>query len=336
MSMENVSKLSFDEMHFIVLWNRQEYPVILIARTLGRHRSSIYRFNNNYEALIKEHPDLRNEDSFVVSRLLYDLALERRSKASSLRMRLKNEVIQKYVEEWLKKGRSVLTIAGRISLDIAGARISHEAIYQWVNEEKPELKSYLPLAGKYQRRRVSKRTRQPRPVYEPKKSIEARPEEANNRSRIGDYELDAIVSCRGSKSALQVLVDRRLRKVFLKKVPCLEAEIYKEALIEQLKKAPHSFHTITSDNGVEHAEFHAIESKYNIQWFFCHPYCASERGTVENRNRFIRKYFPKGTNFDDIPDEFVQWVEDYINNYPLGVLGFRTPNEAWEQSLLAA
>jgi IS30 family transposase len=70
--------------------------------------------------------------------------------------------------------------------------------------------------------------------------------------------------------------------------------------------------------------------------FFCHPYCASERGTVENRNRVLRRFLPKGTDLDDISEEFLEWVEDYFNNRPMKVLGFKTPNQVWEEELLLA
>lgn len=336
MSMENKKRLEFDETHKIILWSKGNQPVRWMAKSLGRHRSTIYRLRQRYYELIGEQPELGNGDSFKIARTLYELAKDRHSKASSQRMRLGSEEIQKFVEAELRHGRSVVTIAGRLPHKFTDDSISAEAIYQWINAQRPDLKCHLSHAGKYQRRRTGKKKRKARPVYEPKKSIEIRPEEANNRSRIGDFELDAILSCRGSKSALQVLVDRHARKVFLKKVPCLEAEVYRDALIEQLKKVPIRFHTCTSDNGVEHAAFKDIETLYQVEWFFCHPYCASERGTVENRNRFIRKYFPKGTNFDDIPDDYIQWLEDYINNYPLGVLDYFTPNEVWERNLLAA
>ena len=79
-----------------------------------------------------------------------------------------------------------------------------------------------------------------------------------------------------------------------------------------------------------------METALGITTFFCHPYCASERGTVENRNRVLRRFLPKGSNFDDISTEFLESVEDYFNNTPMKVLGFRTPNQVWNEELLLA
>ena len=39
-----------------------------------------------------------------------------------------------------------------------------------------------------------------------------------------------------------------------------------------------------------------------------------EKGTVENINGLIRRFFPKGTDFDKISEEEIAYVEDWINN----------------------
>ena len=44
-------------------------------------------------------------------------------------------------------------------------------------------------------------------------------------------------------------------------------------------------------------------------------------------NGLIRQYIPKGTDFSEITDEFVSWVEDKLNNRPRKRLGYLTPNE---------
>ena len=46
-------------------------------------------------------------------------------------------------------------------------------------------------------------------------------------------------------------------------------------------------------------------------------------------NGIIRRFFPKGTNFDTITTEEIKRVEDLINNRPMKVLGYMTPTEAF-------
>ena len=68
-----------------------------------------------------------------------------------------------------------------------------------------------------------------------------------------------------------------------------------------------------------------------MQSFFCNPYSSWEKGTVENINGLIRRFFPKGTDFDKITDEQIQQVEDWINNRPMKVLGYKSPNEKYAE-----
>ena len=73
------------------------------------------------------------------------------------------------------------------------------------------------------------------------------------------------------------------------------------------------FHSITVDNGCEFQDCEGMERskrarKPRTKIFYCHPYSAYERGSNENMNRIIRRFFPKGTNFDNrCPWAFPAW-----------------------------
>lgn len=245
---------------------------------------------------------------------------------------LKSAEIRNYAYIHIKEAHwSPEDVAGRLGR--LGYKISHEAIYQWINEEATELKSCLKVAGKFKRRRRSK-SKRVRPVAVQKRSIEEFPEGAKERAEIGHLELDAVVGKQG-KSALQVKVDRCSRKMFIDKSNNLKSESYAALLIRRLIAAvPEGLlKTVLMDNGSEHAEFKKLEEELKVETYFCHPMSPHERGTVENRNRAIRVFLPKGTDFDDIPDDYLEWIEDYYNNKPLKVLEFRTPNEVWDEQV---
>ena len=70
-----------------------------------------------------------------------------------------------------------------------------------------------------------------------------------------------------------------------------------------------------------------IAKDVEISSYFCKPYHSWEREANENMNGLIRQYIPKGTNFSGITDEFVNWVENKLNNRPRKRLGYLTPNE---------
>jgi IS30 family transposase len=169
----------------------------------------------------------------------------------------------------------------------------------------------------------------------PKRSIEQLPEAAKNRSEIGHFELDALHGQRG-KTVLQNKTDRCSRRIFLDKSATLVSEEYAKILIKRMKQSvPEGvLKTFLEDNGSEHAEHAKVDEELHTLTYFCHPYCASERGSVENRNKAIRRFLPKGSNFDDIPDEYIEWVEDYFNNTPMKILNFKTPNQVWNEGFL--
>ena len=78
-----------------------------------------------------------------------------------------------------------------------------------------------------------------------------------------------------------------------------------------------------------------INKILNIKSYFCRPYHSWEKGTVENINGIIRRFFPKGTNFDTITEEEIAFVENWINNRPMKVLGYKTPNEKFQELSVA-
>ena len=65
--------------------------------------------------------------------------------------------------------------------------------------------------------------------------------------------------------------------------------------------------------------------------YYAHPYRSGERGSNENANRLIRRFIPKGTDITTITDEFVQYVEDWINNYPRAMFKYKSTNQILEK-----
>ena len=96
------------------------------------------------------------------------------------------------------------------------------------------------------------------------------------------------------------------------------------------------FHSITSDNGGEFAKHANISAKFNLQWYFCHPFCSGERGLNENTNGLIRDFFPKRTDFRLLSDDDIKRVQNILNNRPRERIGFVRPAHAMVNHLMAA
>ena len=59
--------------------------------------------------------------------------------------------------------------------------------------------------------------------------------------------------------------------------------------------------------------------------YFAHPYCSGQKGAVENMNKILREYFPKGTDFRLVSQAQLDKVQYQINERPRKKLGFSTP-----------
>lgn len=89
------------------------------------------------------------------------------------------------------------------------------------------------------------------------------------------------------------------------------------------------FQSITVDNGCEFQDYDGMEKACRRKGkrttvYYCHPHAPHERGSNENMNRIIRRFFPKGTNFDEVPISEIRRAEEWMNNYPREVLGWKT------------
>lgn len=176
-------------------------------------------------------------------------------------------------------------------------------------------------------------------------SIEKRPEEIGKREKFGHWEMDSIMGCKGSKKTLLVLTERRTRMGIVMLLEDHTAASVVKAINRLERKFGKLFYTlfksITVDNGCEFQDFEGIEIAHRRKGkrtivFFCHPYSAYERGSNENMNRLIRRFFPKGTNFDEVTKEQVEEAERWMNNYPRKLLGWKSASDLFNEEQRAA
>ena len=162
--------------------------------------------------------------------------------------------------------------------------------------------------------------------------LSKRPDIANRRERIGDWEADTIVG-RGHRSCLLTLVERRSKYLLCKKVRTLKVAAVTSAMLECLHGQ--SIFTITPDRGAEFEGWQTIEAELpGIAFYFPPPYRPQDRGTNENTNGLLREYFPKGTDFMEYTDEYIQSKVDELNHRPRKCLGYRTPYEVYHNKVL--
>ncbi len=157
--------------------------------------------------------------------------------------------------------------------------------------------------------------------------LSERPEAANQRERLGDWEGDTVAGVTG-KACLVTYVDRRSRFLLSMKASEKKSQPVMEATIELLRGQP--LETITPDRGKGFARHAKIsEELENVQFYFPLPRYPWDRGTNENTNGLLRECFPKGVDLSGFTDEYIQSKVDEINRQLRKCLGYRTPYEVY-------
>lgn len=175
-------------------------------------------------------------------------------------------------------------------------------------------------------------------------TIEDRPKEIWNRQTFGHWEMDSVMGTQDSHAALVVLTERLTRYGLIFRVPDHTAGSVVKVLDKLERKLGKNFcqifRTITVDNGSEFQDCTGMERSLRRRTprttiYYCHPYSPGERGSNENMNRIVRRWFPKGTNFDSVTAKEVAQAEEWMNNYPRAILGWRSAGAVFSEQLSA-
>jgi IS30 family transposase len=333
----------------IALLKRKKLSLSEIARRLGKNKSTISReLRRNAikitpqdrffylrvdrfwteeqldEWLKLQAPEARK--SYVVwSRQDAQAAFEIRAWKAQQKRRRKQPATRKWVVEKLHLGWSPQQIAGRSKLD-GPESVSHEYVYDLVHRDKKRGGGLYRLLKRFGRRkqRFGERAYPP-PAVDDRISIDKRPLVVAKRSRLGDHEADLIVGHKQSGYVLSV-IDRKsraaiLRRVGSKRMEEVRAEL--ETALKQLRVA----RTLTVDNGKEFYAHKKLAKNTGVRVFFTHPYCSTERGSVENFNGLVRHFLRKGSSFARVTQKRLDDITNLLNHRPRKCLGYLTPHE---------
>jgi IS30 family transposase len=307
-----------------------------IARYINRDKSTVSR-------------EVKGKDRTGKNRYRADVAhakaLDRIAKRGNTSILSKNKKLRNYVIEKMKLDWSPEQISGRLTEEYPedeSIRISHEAIYQYVYAQVhrggngkvkkgcEDLRIYLPRRHK---RRAKKGFRKAQKLERDGKlpSIEQRPDIVGERSRVGDWEDDLLVS-KASKDCIKSVNERKTGVVFFGKTKDKTSASGDSVLVDKLSIIPQEYRkTLTRDRGKENLAWEHVEKVLGLKVSFAHAYSSYERGSNENCNGLLRRYFPKGTDWSKISDKEIARAEYLINTRPRKRLGWKTPAEVFYQ-----
>lgn len=251
--------------------------------------------------------------------------------------RLKEGFIRAYTKEKLKLGWSPEQVSIRLPIEHPGKTISYEAIYQFIYAQisvkgngmpKKGCEDWRPYLPRRHTRRQAKGFRQAQKAWRPElPSIENRPAVVDERKQIGHWEDDTMVS-RQSTERLKTINERVSGVVLIGRMKDGTVSESNRVVNERLGKIPEAIRkTLTRDRGTENFGHEDLEKSLNISCYFAHAFCSQERGSNENLNGLIRRFFPKKTDFSKLTDEQINRAEFLLNSRPRKRHGGKTPLE---------
>lgn len=232
--------------------------------------------------------------------------------------------LKKKVDELLRLGLSPETVAGRIRRRLKQLpSISRESVARYLKSvygrQIEIVRDRMKAKHRWRKRGRSKK-------LENRTFIEKRPKYIDERRKVGDAESDFIVSGKSGKGILLVVIDRKLRVKFFEKVLPVSIENMEAAFLRIRKRYP-ELRTVTTDNDLLLAKHERLAQLLRVKIYFCRPYHSWEKGTVENANKLIRQFIPKGSDISRYSKRFIERLERSLNDRPMKCLGYRTPNE---------
>lgn len=306
-----------------------------IARELGRSHTTIIR-----ELKRNKHPFpgvSRRLSALEKAKYKHERAKSRWRK-SKKRQKLKNNQLREHVIEQLNAGWSPEQIAGDLQWSLPGQRICAKSIYNFTKYERLELMEYLRRRGKPYRQRLMHRRGAFKHGVPDKRSISERSALVNDREEFGHWEADTVVSNRKGAGGVLTLQERKSRHRYYFIIKDLKAETVIRILLPFFQRLPSELcKSLTLDNGSEFATSEMYKLEQVIKGFkvyYCHPYKAYERGSVENANGWLREYYPKGTDFSQITNRELETVQAKLNARPMKLHRWRSANYIFNEALV--
>ena len=281
-----------------------------IARRLGRNRSTITReMNRGSITQVKQVNGQKVYYQHYYADAVHNCYRQAREASYYLKLDcVSDDFLTKFREAMREKPRvhSVNTFVHTYRLQHVDAVVpSTKMLYNYIHQGLLEIKVIdLPIG----------------------KSIEERPEEINNRSRFGDWEIDSVLGGKTvGETSILTLVERQTRYAVTKKLVEKKAEYVNQAVLECMK--PYPIKSITADNGNEFSSLSKIEG---LDVYFAHAYSSYERDTNENFNGLLREFIPKGTSLKELNPTLLEDYTKAINERPRRIHDYQSAKKLFE------
>lgn len=303
--------------HEIHLLKRKGFTQKEIASRIRVSQQAI-----SYEILEKTR-SFRSYDSEYAGYVTYVRKHHKRTRGNTI---AEHPDLRKTVTDYLMDDQSPELLSGRI-------KNYHEEIpYVSGITIRKFIKSPYGRRIEAHRNKIHRRRGKRRLKFEitDKRMIDKRPMYIKDRKRIGDTEGDFIASGKTGEGMLLVVTDRRSRATFLEKI-CPVSIRTVENGFRRIKRRFPELKTVTLDNDILFIHHKELERKFHIKIYFCHKHSPWEKPLVENRNKLIRKYIPKGSDISKYTRYYIQKLEAKLQRRIMKCLDYKLPKEILEE-----
>ncbi len=251
-----------------------------------------------------------------------------RSKRDCLKVAM-DAPLKRYVEEKLREEWSPELISGRLrNQQHVLPYASTKAVYKFVYSVHGRTLERFLYSRAVKRKGGPKRKTT---IWKDGRvSIEKRPKKVLLRKEFGHFEGDFIESGKDGEGSILVLVERKTRYLFLRYCDDRSTSAVNTLIAEALQDAHVA--SITFDNDISLQKHKELSALVQADVFFCHPQSPHEKGSVENRNKAVRRYIPKKSDISRYQDR-LKAIEQKLRTRPMKCLGFMAPKESWHTEM---
>jgi IS30 family transposase len=311
-------QITFAERYTLGALRRRGCSAAAIARSLGRHRSTIGR-EVRRNATPRDgcyRPDLA--DWYARGRRSRSRRNQRFSGADweQVHALVREDWSPEQVAGWLKRH-------GRLA-------ISYETIYRhiWADLRRGgTLYQHLRGARKQRRKRYGRYDSRGRLAG--KRMISDRPPIVDTRQQLGHWEADTMLGDSQAGPCVLSMVERKTGFLLLGQLDQRLSTAVNRRARSLITAQPHPVRTITVDNGTEFHEYASLERATGTCFYFATPHHAWERGLNENTNGLIRQYLPKRQSMAYLTQHECNRIATKLNRRPRKRLHYRTPEECY-------
>lgn len=235
--------------------------------------------------------------------------------------------LRQYIENEMMNYQSPDAISGKMRLEKQPFYASKTAIYEWLYSNRGQWLCPFLYSKQYRpKKQAEKKTE--RVMIPNRVGLEMRPQEVNERTRYGDWEGDTLgrKKVQLAPDSIAVNYERKAKYIEAEKIDSLSPEDFNEGIDAIQERVAH-MKSLTLDNGMENRGWESL----GVPSFFCDPYSSWQKGGVENANKMIRRFIPKGTDLSTVTSEYVKMVVDILNNKARKSLGYKSAREVMEE-----